>query len=87
MSRKHSKSIRKPMPKPTEVHGSMAERVFNSYTNEQVREAIEDWQAHNPEKYVDKGESVGYFHADPADEHGWDWAAPSERDQRLWETK
>ena len=70
MSRKHSKPIRKPMPKPTEVHGSMAERAFNSYTNEQVKEAIDE------------------FHADPADEHGWNW--PQYRkgvDDKFWEIK
>ena len=69
MSRKHSKHIRKPMPSPTVAHKSWAERAFATYTNEQVKEAIED------------------FHADPADEHGWDWPAPSERDNNLWEIK
>ncbi len=31
-------------------------------------------------KQVDEGLN---WHSDPADE-GWDWAGPSERDQRLW---
>jgi len=28
-------------------------------------------------------EGIEQWHSDPADE-GWDWAGPSERDQRLW---
>lgn len=60
---------RKPMPPPSVAHKSWAKQALDSYTNEQIKEAIEDFQY------------------DPADVHGWDWPAPSERDQRLWEIK
>ena len=91
MSRKHSKHIRKPMPKPTEAHKSNAEKVFETYSKEQVAEAIDNWRTHNPDKYSQNGEDLGHGfrdwnpHPDPADE-GWGWGPP-DKSGNLWEIK